>query len=142
MKRNSGFTLIEVMIVVAIVALLAAIGYPAYQNQVLKARRSDAVSTLGEAAQTLERCFSQYYAYNDANCPLVTGGAVAAFTSPEGYYTVSSTVLNANQFTLQAVPTAKNRQNQDTNCAQFTITHTGTTAAQNSAAADTTELCW
>jgi type IV pilus assembly protein PilE len=142
MKKHSGFTLIELMITVAVIAILAAIAYPSYQDQVRKARRSDAISTLGDAAQRLERCFSQYYAYNNNACALVTSGAVAAYASPEGYYTISSTAMTANTFTLQAVPTTLHGQNGDTSCAQLTITQTGTTAAIDSSSADTSDLCW
>ncbi len=130
------------MIAVAIIGILAAIAIPNYQDQVRKARRSDAVSTLGDVVQALERCFSQYYAYDNNGCALVTGGAVAAYTSPQGYYTISSTIMTANTFTLRAVPTTLHGQNEDTKCAQFTISHSGATAAVNSSSADTSDFCW
>ena len=55
MKINRGFTLVELMIVVAIVAILAAIGYPSYQNSVQKSRRADGRAALQEAAARQER---------------------------------------------------------------------------------------
>lgn len=59
----AGFTLIELMFVVAIVAILLALAYPSYVDQVRKARRADATSTLMDRAQVLERCFSRLNTY-------------------------------------------------------------------------------
>ena len=58
-QRSLGFTLIEVMVVVAIIGILAAIGYPSYQNQVQKTRRADAKAALMEFAQGAERYYTQ-----------------------------------------------------------------------------------
>ena len=59
-SRNAvgGFTLIELMIVIGIVAVLAAIAYPAYTQFVMQANRTDATKTLQLAAQAMERCYS------------------------------------------------------------------------------------
>ena len=65
---QTGFTLIELLIAVAIVALLAAIAVPAYTGYVEKARRSDATTGLTKIAAELERCYTQFSAYNNAGC--------------------------------------------------------------------------
>lgn len=62
-KKNQGFTLIELMIAVAIVAILAAIGYPAYTDQVRKTARKEAAGALLEIAGRMERVRSQRFAY-------------------------------------------------------------------------------
>ena len=69
---QKGFSLIELVIAVAIVGILAAIAYPTYQEQVRKGKRTDATSSLLELAQRLERCYTQNNAYDHADCPLVT----------------------------------------------------------------------
>ena len=61
---HSGFTLIELMITVAVVAILAAIAYPSYTGYVQRARRTDAKTVLLEAAQFMERVYTERGAYN------------------------------------------------------------------------------
>lgn len=75
-----GFTLIELMIVLAIVGIVAAIAYPSYTRYAQKSLRTDAHAALMQAASALERCNTQSYTY--ANC-----GDVPT-TSPEGHYTI------------------------------------------------------
>jgi type IV pilus assembly protein PilE len=65
LRRESGFTLIELMIVVAIVAILAAIAYPSYQEHVRKTRRAQARVDLTETVQLLERYHSARNTYKD-----------------------------------------------------------------------------
>jgi type IV pilus assembly protein PilE len=62
-KLTAGFTLIELMITVAIVAILAAIAYPAYTDQIAKGRRAECRGGLMQALQQQERYFTQYNAY-------------------------------------------------------------------------------
>ena len=129
--RMGGFTLIEVMIVVVVVAILASIAYPAYTEQVRQARRGDGTSALLNISQRLERCFTQFNAYNNANCTV-------AFpqNSPEGNYEVRATVLNAAQFTLVATPIGP--QATDTRCTSFTLTQAGVQTATGTLGND----CW
>lgn len=75
--RQRGFTLIEMLIVVAVVAMLAGIAYPGYQRYTQNALRADAKSGLLNAAAELERCYARSYRY--ADCPVTN-------TSPEGHY--------------------------------------------------------
>ena len=67
--QQRGFTLIELMIVVAIIGIIAAIAYPAYTSQVMKTQRSDGRAALMAAAQSLERCYTEFNAYNSGACP-------------------------------------------------------------------------
>jgi type IV pilus assembly protein PilE len=78
MTSARGFTLIELMIVVAVVAILAAVAFPAYTQYVEQTRRADAQSALLNAAQNLERCFTRNNSY--ANCPDPAGLPQMAFT--------------------------------------------------------------
>ncbi len=123
--RAHGFTLVELLIVVAVVAILGAVAFPSYTESVRKTRRSDATTELAEAAQTLERCYTQYNVYNHDNCPIESG---TAFTSSEGIYTVTPTVT-AIGYSLTATPVGTGVQAGDTRCTSFTLTSTGVKSA-------------
>jgi type IV pilus assembly protein PilE len=138
MNRNhprsaaAGFTLIELMITVAIVGVLAAIAYPSYTQYVRKSNRTDATRTMMQGAQALQRCYSATYAYT--GCAAATSG-----TSPGGWYTVTVTPT-ATSYTIIATPLGV--QVKDTACASFTLLSSGQQSALNSGGADATKTCW
>lgn len=88
-----GFTLIELMVVVAIVAILATIAYPSYEEQVRKTRRAEGKVALNEVASRLERCFTRFNAYNAAGC-----SGVDQMTSENDWYRVSASVIAASSY--------------------------------------------
>ncbi len=125
--RNRGFTLIELMIVVAVVAILAGIAIPAYNDQVQKTRRADGQAALLNAAQQLERCFTTTDSY--ASC---------AFTaaSQDGFYLVTrADPMNATTYFLSAAP--QGAQASDTSCGTLTLNYLGTKGH-----ADGGTRCW
>lgn len=126
--KSRGFTLIELMIVIAVVAILMAIAVPAYNDQVQKSRRADAISELLTTAQTLERCYTRTNSYQ--NC--LTSNT---FDSDEGYYTVTATV-SAAAFDLSAAPKSGTSQEGDA-CGTYTLDHIG-----NRSASSSTDRCW
>jgi type IV pilus assembly protein PilE len=103
--RSRGFTLLEVMIACAIVAILAAIAYPSYVSSVQKSRRAEAKAALLGVASQLERYTTEKGTY--ATAALGTGaGAVYANHTENSYYNLSLTNLTATTYTVRAAPTA------------------------------------
>jgi len=126
-SATPGFTLIETMIVVAILAILVAIAYPGYADQIRKSRRADAVSFLMDRAQLLERCFTHFNAYNADGCPDPAG------TTINGYYAVT-VVRTASTYTLTATP---NGDQSFDDCGVFTLDYLG-----NKTPIADSDRCW
>lgn len=131
-KLFSGFTLIELMIVVAIIGILSAIAYPSYSQYVLRSNRADAQALMLETAQFMERYFT-------TNNGTYAGAAVISAVSPRGaagtnvrYNLDFSVVPSATAYTLRAIP--QNGQTGDA-CGTLTMAHTG-------AQTPTTTGCW
>ncbi len=123
--RRRGFTLIEMMIVVAVIGLLAAVALPSYQSSVKKARRADARSALATTAQMMERYSTEHGAsgYQTASLSDVAGPTVVAKSASENrYYLLSFSNLTATAFTLRAVP--QGGQASD-DCATYTLDERG-----------------
>lgn len=99
--RRSGFTLVEMLVVVAMVAVLSAVAYPSYLTQVSKGRRADAKQALVELAQKMERFYTERGTY--AGATLGSTGVYAS-TSPGGYYSLTITSQTADGFTITAAP--------------------------------------
>ena len=145
-RRARGVTLIELLITVAIVAIIAAIAIPSYNNYVLRAHRTEAKSALLSMAAAEERFYSTNNAYT--NDPSKLGYTPASFSPAvvvgNGYYSVSliagptaATTTTPATYTLQAA--AINSQTADTACTAYTIDQSGT---QGSAGTDTAANCW
>ena len=135
-KRSAGFTLIELMVVAGIVAILAAIAYPSYRQFVLKSNRSDATRGLQADAQILQRCYSEYFAYNSPNCALQNNTNA---NSSNAFYNIN-VVTAAQTYTLTATPLGA--QLADTSCATFQLLSTSQQLAKDSANNNTTQTCW
>ncbi|WP_444920982.1 type IV pilin protein [Microbulbifer sp. CnH-101-G] len=137
-SNNRGFTLIELMIVVAIVGIIAGIAYPSYMESVRKSNRAEAKVFLNDTAQRLQRCFTAYSAYNDDNCSVagdISGGN--SLDTENGYYSITG-VLTATTFTLSAKPVSTSMQGGDSGCTDFTLNQAGVKNASGKNAAN----CW
>lgn len=124
-----GFTLLELMVVVAIVGILAAVAYPSYRSQIIRSKRADAMAALDTAASALEKYrANRSFSYGGAS--LAGGGGVVVFNNrvpadaPESqkYYdlqlefngaVVAVLPAGATNYTIRAVPTAGQTQEDD-----------------------------
>ncbi|ASJ76555.1 type IV pilin protein [Granulosicoccus antarcticus] len=137
-EPQTGFTLIEMLIVVAIVGILAAIAVPNYSSFMIDGRRTDAITFLSEAAGEQIRYFSDNNQYADDMEELGYGDA-ATFDTPEGYYRVGvTTPADMSTFVLTATPVAGGKQAGDAECEAFTINDKG--VRKNVGGTDTD--CW
>jgi type IV pilus assembly protein PilE len=124
---SRGFTLIEIMVVVAIVAIIATIALPSYQDSVRKSRRADAVLALQRIQIEQEKfraeCPSYATGFDTARVCITTAPGSyllpLANTSPDGYYNLSLTGSTATRFTATA--TATGSQAADTGCPTLTL---------------------
>jgi len=132
--RQRGFTMVEIVIVCAIVAILAAIALPSYLSSIQKGRRADAKSALVGAAGQMERYFTERGTY--ATATLGSGGVYPS-TSLNGYYTLSITNKTATTYTLNAAPAA---QQVGDPCGTFTYTDQGVKGVTGGTF--TTADCW
>ncbi len=129
--KQRGFTLLELMIVVAIVGILSAIAYPSYQETVADSRRVDAQANLFSLAQHMEREFTENGTYVGAALPYNE----APKDGTPKFYDLALTVQSGAVFTIRARP--KNGMLND-RCADMTLTHTG----QKGATGDPVDDCW
>lgn len=134
--RNSGFTLSELMIVVAIIGILLTIGIPSYENYLDRARRSDAIGALQDIANRIERYNYANNSYTGATLTNVYNGDTE---TPDGYYDLTLTIDSAVRYTVVAAP--KGPQADD-RCGDFVLNSLGEKTIQNAATGVTAESCW
>lgn len=116
--RQQGFTLIEILIVVALLGILSAIAFPSYSDYVESSRRADGHLALLNGTQDMERCRSTKFSYT--NCDIATD------ESEQQYYDVEVSSKTATSFTITA--TAKGAQSGDTDCSTMSIDDLGVRA--------------
>ena len=119
--RSRGFTLVELIIVLAVIAILASIAFPSYQDYVQRSRRAVAQTALLETVQAKERFHTANNTYAGSPC-----------AGTADHYAVACTVNTATAFTITATP--QGGQASDA-CGTLSITHTG-------AKTPSTSGCW
>ena len=145
----AGFTLIELVVVVAIIGILAAIAYPSYQDSVRKSKRADAKAALLELAQWMERNYTVTNRYTLAVGD-TTDQDTAQMTAKLPFnqsprdstkaYDLSVTALATNSFTLSAAPAGAQANDP---CKTLTLTHTGAKGVTGTPAPTLTAAeCW
>lgn len=154
-RPATGFTLIELMIVVVIATILLAIAIPSYRHEMQESRRTEAKTALLDLAGREQRFFSTQNTFTSSfvNLGYATSGNPTSVTVGSGYYSVAVSVpaaapdpqagsIAAPSFSFTATPVAGSSQASDTDCASFTVDSIGYQSAQNGSSADNTATCW
>jgi type IV pilus assembly protein PilE len=145
MKKQQGFNLIELMIVVAIVGLIAAIAYPSYQEQIRKTRRADCSGALTGLGNAMERFFTVNSTYLGAAAGGADTGAPAVFSATcptdggTAYYNVTIQAATGSTYSLQAAPIGAQATDK---CGTLTLTNTGLKGVTGQNAGITRQNCW
>ncbi len=156
-KSSFGLTLIELMVTIAVLAIIAAIGYPMYTAQVQKGRRVDARAGLMELAMAQERERAAWGGYSEPDTTITGITSDNNDPPPDGnsvfnddlrrigeqygeFYSFKITAEPNNTFTIEATPVSP--QNADTTCAVYTINQAGQKTAKDDGNSDKTHLCW
>lgn len=141
-STSHGFTLIEVMIVVAIMGIITIAAWPSYDRYQVKNRRAEGISGLLIKRAELEKCFVNYAGsanegYDGGKC------ATATTNTPKGHYAIAVTNLGAETYTLTATPQGAQ---VDPECTVLTLTHSGVKGFTNTNVAPdpigTLGRCW
>lgn len=133
MNKTTGFTLIELMITVAVIVVLGMIAIPAYNSFVLKSARSDAMAALMDLRLAQEKWRANHTSY-----ATTAGSLNVDSTSPNGKYSIAVVAGSTGAATFKATATPQGSQASDTECGTFAINQNGpvTSGAYASAA------CW
>jgi len=154
-NRSRGFTLVEMMIVVGIVAILVTIAFPMYQEQVRKSRRAEAKAALVQLSMMLERVYTENNAYTvggkDACLKDAPGCTEPIFTnkSPidgaEAYYVLDLDVVDRSGtndgYQIEAEPQPAGGQDED-QCGTLTLNDLGQKGVTGADAGVTADMCW
>jgi type IV pilus assembly protein PilE len=137
-RQSKGFTLIELIIVVAIVGILATIASPNYTEYVKRTHRAEIAGLLSETAHHLERFYSRNGQYSDAVGPPAVTLEVSAGNA---FYALVADRTNAQAFTLTATPVGTAMMKGDI-CGSFVIDNIGKRDNLNVAEGATPQRCW
>lgn len=143
--KRKGFTLIELMVTVAIVAILAAIAIPSYSSYVRKTHRADAKAAVMTIATAMEKYLLQNNTYTTTLTELSGLGEIdrANGLSSNGMYALQITASTATApWQVSATAVAGTPQAEDTECRTFVYRVDGTQSATSASNVDTTATCW
>jgi len=144
-QRQRGVTLIELIVVVIIIGILAAVAIPSYRNYVIRSQRADAKDALLALATQQEKFYLQCnsYATGIAAAPDCAGGDLqGAAASKNGWYDLAVDAADLTSYTVSATAAAGGGQFQDEECRTFRINESGVRTAAHAGGADNTAECW
>jgi type IV pilus assembly protein PilE len=156
LSRQRGFTLVEMIVTMVILATLAAIAIPSYTKHVLTSHRVEGKSALLDLASMEERYFSinNQYTNNPSNLGYTASAGAAFYVGTDQYYEVLANGINVQPATpptstttgtpatFNITATAVGRQAQDTACFTFVVYSSGQQTAQTSSGTDNSITCW
>lgn len=145
MKKQRGVSLLELMIVVAIVGILASIAYPTYQDSVRKSRRAECAGALAGLGNAMERFFTVNSTYLGAAAGGANTGAPAIFPvacptdggAPS--YNITISAATGSTYALQAAPIGPQAADK---CGSLTLSNTGLKGVVGQAGGVTWDQCW
>lgn len=145
MKKQGGFTLIELMIVVAIIGLIAAFAYPSYLDQIRKTRRADCSGALTGLGSAMERFFTVNSTYQGAGAGGGNTGTPTIFSGScpidggTATYNLTIQAATGSTYSLQAAPIGEQAKDK---CGTLTLTNTGLKGVTGADAGVTWDQCW
>jgi type IV pilus assembly protein PilE len=145
MKKQQGFNLVELMIVVVIVGIIAAIAYPSYQEQMRTTRRADCSGALASFGNAMERYYTVNNTYRgagaaggDTGTPTIFPGS-CPIDGGTATYNLTIQAANDSTFEVRAAPTGVQANDK---CGTLTLTNTGRKNITGAATGMTPEKCW
>jgi type IV pilus assembly protein PilE len=140
----TGVTLVELLTVVVVLAILAAIAVPSYRSQVLRTQRTEATAALLRIGAAQEAHFLQHSRYAGSLDAAPPAGLGLAPVTERGLYglTVAATDAAGTGYVARAEPRSGGRQQDDSECQEFSVDHLGQRSARSRGGADTATRCW
>ena len=123
---KNGFTLIELIITLAIFCLIASFSYPSYQNFIIRSHRNDAKIALHQLANNLEQFYAKHHSYKQAT--IAPNGSkdtqvLSTNLSPQKWYQLKITAQSHHSYTLMAFPIGSQKKDHD--CASYILNSLG-----------------
>lgn len=143
--RLRGFTLVELLISMAVLAILLSLAWPSYQASAQKGRRADAMASLAQLMQAQERWRSEHVEYYKDDLDKLKG---TGSKSAEGHYTLSLANVSASGYTALATANSSSPQTHDSTCHVMKVTIAGGNITYSSSATGSTDdnkapdPCW